>query len=270
MLLEHVTSTALVVSPVKSRRNRCLHSVESAVATLKCLQTDDSLTTEVTSSSLRTLRRSSGGRAARPNATGRAMAGDRRQRHHSDITMSSLWHHYLFVTIVDHSCNLVYSLVTSVLQPAAGGFMKRSCIKWCDLVRLKLVACSLNRDIISSDVLRWVLTCSGCSDQRVRQLVFEDPGQLLQIFERCGSAVSWRTIETWHQAGYSQKLTEASVINQSELFYLATRRSRSWRGSDTACGPSPRFGSPSEPLQSQEEDEHQEKMSHSENTERSF
>lgn len=42
--------------------------------TWKCLQTDDSRTTDWTSSSRSTLRTSSGGRAARPKATGRAMA----------------------------------------------------------------------------------------------------------------------------------------------------------------------------------------------------
>lgn len=62
-------------SPGKSRRYRCLHSDESAVATRKWRQTADSRTTEVTSSRRRTLRSSSGGRAARPKATGRAMAG---------------------------------------------------------------------------------------------------------------------------------------------------------------------------------------------------
>lgn len=73
-----VSAARLCVSPVKSLRNRCLHSVESAVAAWKCLQTADSLTTEPTSSSLRTLRRSYGGRAARPNATGRASAENKR------------------------------------------------------------------------------------------------------------------------------------------------------------------------------------------------
>lgn len=76
------------VSPVKSRRYRCLHSEESAVAILKCLQTEDSLTTERTSSSRTTLRKSSGGRAARPNATGRDIAGDtqRQQVHQGQQT----------------------------------------------------------------------------------------------------------------------------------------------------------------------------------------
>lgn len=68
------------VSPVKSLRYRCLQSVESAVETLKCLQTADSLTTDRKSSSRRTRRRSSGGRAARPNATGRAIAGNTENR----------------------------------------------------------------------------------------------------------------------------------------------------------------------------------------------
>lgn len=44
------------------------------MATLKCLHTAESLTTEPTSSSRMILRRSSGGRTARPNATGRDMA----------------------------------------------------------------------------------------------------------------------------------------------------------------------------------------------------
>lgn len=122
-------------SPVKSLRYRCLHSEESAVATLKCLQTDDSLKTSLTSSSRRTRRRSSGGRAARPNATGRAIAGNTRQQ------------------------NLQSAEPTPKLRFQPAGHR----------------------------------TFSGCSDQRVHQLVFEDPGQFLQVFEGCSCTFSCTT-----------------------------------------------------------------------------
>lgn len=158
---------------MKSLRYMCLHRVESAVAMLKCLQTDDSLTTERTSSSLRTRRRSSGGRAARPNATGRAIAEKTRDNRLSTGLLQQ---------------NLQLAENNTKAEPVFTRFRLQT--KSCSVSSLKDGLMIRTVSDCGFTVVSGVCTFSGCSDQRVHQLVFEDTGQFPQVFEGCSCTFS--------------------------------------------------------------------------------